>query len=107
MKNKDYSTKTINGVPIEKYLGDVIGPMAASVLEMCLYKFLQNKGEGMTGAELKMVQFSIERTYGTAKRQLEVTKVNDQEIVAETLQDLDPETVRRIANLNAPRDSLN
>lgn len=96
--------KTINGIDAEDYFGTIIGPMAATILEKCLFKYLQTEGEGMTGAELKMVQFALERSYGTATRSLEVTRRSEQDIVAEQLGDLDPEILRQIAGTNAKRD---
>lgn len=96
--------KTINGVDAEEYFGTIIGPMAATIMEKLLYKFLLTEGEGMTGAELKLVQFAVERTYGTATRSVEVTTRTEQDIVAEKLGALDPDILRQIAGTNAKRD---
>jgi hypothetical protein len=96
--------KTIDGIDAEDYFGGVIGPMAMSILEKCLYKFLQTNGEGMTGPELKMVQFALERSYGAATRQVNHVKVSDQQIAVENLEGIDPEILRKIASSNAPRD---
>lgn len=93
----------INGISAEDFFSETIGPMAASILEMLLHKYVENKGEGMTGAEMKLVQFAIERSYGTAKRQVEVTTNSTQEIVAENLAGYDPEILRAIADNNAKR----
>lgn len=105
MINKVTIAKTIGGIDVEEFFGRVAGPMAANLLEMKLCQMLNNKGEGMTGAELKLLQFVIERSYGTATRSLEVTRVSDQEIVVEKLGALDPAILRQIAGTNARRDS--
>lgn len=104
MSKKTVSTKMINGIDSEVYFGTVIGPLAAQILEMNLFKFLQQKGEGMTGPELKMVQFAVERSYGTAMRSVEVTTRSEQDIVADKLGHIDPDILRQIANTNAKRD---
>ena len=104
MKRNSSNQKTINGVDAEDYFGTIIGPMAATIMEKLLYKFLQTEGAGMTGAQLKLVQFGIERAYGTATRSVEVTTRNEQDIVAEKLSNLDPEILHQIASLNVKRD---
>ena len=97
--------KTINGYDVDDFFGEVIGPMAASVLQAFLYRAVQNNGEDLTGPELKMVQFAIERSYGAAKRQVEVTRATVEEIEVAKLKDLDHETLRRIASSNGRRDN--
>lgn len=94
----------IKGIEAEEYFATIIGPVAATIMEKLLYKFLQTEGAGMTGAELKLVQFGIERTYGTATRSVEVTTRSEQDIVAEKLSTLDPEVLHQIASLNVKRD---
>lgn len=103
-RRKSSQVKMINGIEAEQYFGDVIGPQAAAILEMLLYKFLQNNGEGMSGAQMKLVQFAIERSYGTATRSVEVTTRNDEQVSLDELGDLDEATMRKIASLNAPKD---
>ncbi len=107
MSNKNNQPKLLHGIPVEDYLTDCIGPVAIAILEKCLYKYLQTDGVGMTGQELKMVQFAIERSYGTSTRKLEVTRLSDQEIVSAKLDEIDVDTLRKIADLNAPRDTVN
>lgn len=106
MKRRTTTPKTIHGIPVDEYFQSTIGPVAATILEKCLYKYLQTEGEGMTGPELKMVQFALERSYGAATRQVEHVRVDDAEIIAENLADLDPDILRKIAGTNAPKDSI-
>ncbi|SFP66459.1 hypothetical protein [Sphingomonas rubra] len=102
---KNYKTKkTIAGMDADEYLTNIIGPMSATILEQLLTKWLASNGEGMTGPELKMVQFAIERSYGAATRKVEHLRVSDQEIAAEQLGSLDPETLRKIAAANGKRN---
>lgn len=95
--------KTIAGMNAEEYFENIIGPMGVTILEQVLTKYLACEGVGMTGPELKMVQFAIERSYGAATRQVEHVRVSDQEIAAEQLGSLDPETLRKIAAANGKR----
>lgn len=98
------TVKTIDGINSEDYFGSVVGPMAAFIMEKKLHKIISSDADNMTGAEMKFVQFVLERTYGAATRQVEHVKVSDQEIVAEQLGHLDPIILRQIAGTNAPRN---
>lgn len=102
-RRRNSPVKLIHGIEAEEYFSDTIGPMAASVLEMLMTKFIQNKGQGMSGGEMKLVQFGIERAYGTATRQVEVKTITEQEYVTASLEMLDEDTVRKIANLKPIR----
>lgn len=103
MKKTTDNIFKISGVEASEYFGTVIGPIAAAVMEMNLTKYLASGGEGMTGPELKMVQFAVEIAYGKAVNRTEVTRKTDQEVAADQIKGLDPDTLRKIASANAPR----
>lgn len=102
---KNYKPKkSIAGMDAEEYFETIIGPMSVTILEQVLTKYLASDGDGMTGPELKMVQFAIERSYGAATRKVEHLRVSDQEIAAESLQGIDEDTLRKIAAANGKRN---
>lgn len=101
---RNSKVKMIQGIPADDFFGEVIGPMAAAVMQKMIYKYLQDDGKNMTGAEIRMVQFAVEKSFGTPTRHVEVANVSEQEINANDLAGLDLPTLERIAAMNAKRD---
>jgi hypothetical protein len=101
-KNKDL-TKLINGLDSEEWIAGFMGPMAAASIEMALFAIIQKKGEALSTAEVGLIKFAMERSYGAATRRMEHVSMSSQEIAASQLEGLDPAALRQIASVNAPR----
>lgn len=92
------SERTIEGIPVSKFMSDNLGPAAMKVAEKVLLHAATKNPEDITKLEVDMAQFMINRVYGKAEEKIvldaTVTQTDDYD-----LSKLDVNALEQIMNI--------